>query len=163
MFAETRGAKSARWERRRETREGATCQGEMCHSLTPCHLHKQTYITGRQAASYVFPFMFPHARSHKPVSLVSRAVQSFNVAGSTPALTIVLLPAVESTSTPPSSFIHPAPYLINKSAVRSVFLGISERSLRTAVCMQLPLRAGKFDFANARICAWVLTGHYSDA
>jgi len=74
----------------------ATCRGETCHSLTPCHLHKQTYITGRQAASYVFPFMFPHARSHKPVSLVSRAAQSFTVAGSAPALTTVLPPAVES-------------------------------------------------------------------
>lgn len=70
-------------------REGSTCQGETCHSLTPCHLHKQMYITGRQAASYVFPFMFPHARSHKPVSLVSRAAQSFTVAGSAPALTTV--------------------------------------------------------------------------
>lgn len=77
-------------------RKGSTCQGETCHSLIPCHLHKQTYITGRQAASYVFPFMFPHARSHKPVSLVSRAAQSFTVAGSAPALTTVLLPAVES-------------------------------------------------------------------
>lgn len=73
---------------------------ETCHSLTPCHLHKQTYITGRQAASYVFPFMFPHARSHKPVSLVSRAAQSFTVAGSVPALTTVLLPAVESANPP---------------------------------------------------------------
>lgn len=106
---------------RRGTREGATCQGETCHSLSSCHLHKQTYITGRQAASYVFPFMFPHARSHKPVSLVSRAVQSFTVASSTPALTTVLLPAVERAT--PLSPILP-PYLINKSVVRSVFRGI---------------------------------------
>lgn len=81
--------------------KGSTCQGETCHSLIPCHLHKQTYITGRQAASYVFPFMFPHARSHKPVSLVSRAAQSFTVAGSAPALTTVLLPAVESETPSP--------------------------------------------------------------
>lgn len=66
---------------------GGSCRVETCHSLGPCHLHKQTYITGRQAASYVFPFMFPHARSHKPVSPVSRAAQSFNVAGSIAALT----------------------------------------------------------------------------
>lgn len=84
--------------------EGQLLPGrETCHSLIPCHLHKQTYITGRQAASYVFPFMFPHARSHKPVSLVSRAAQSFTVAGSVPALTIVLLPAVEGNL----SLAHP--------------------------------------------------------
>lgn len=100
--------------------QGLARERETCHSLTPCHLHKQTYITGRQAASYVFPFMFPHARSHKPVSLVSRAVQSFTVAGSVPALTTVLLPAVESV--PPLAL-----YLINKSAVRSVFLEVRTR------------------------------------
>lgn len=105
--------------------KGSTCQGETCHSLTPCHLHKQMYITGRQAASYVFPFMFPHARSHKPVSLVSRAAQSFTVAGSAPALTTVLLPAVESE--PPSPSLPPLA-LRNKSAgIRSVFLANPER------------------------------------
>lgn len=97
-------------ERPGGARGGPTCQGETCHSLTPCHLHKQTYITGRQAASYVFPFMFPHARSHKPVSLVSRAAQSFTVAGSAPALTTVLLPAVESTPlAPPLPPFAPCP------------------------------------------------------
>lgn len=110
--------RGARMKGVRGRREGGGGQGlarerETCHSLTPCHLHKQTYITGRQAgrqaASYVFPFMFPHARSHKPVSLVSRAVQSFTVAGSVPALTTVLLPAVESAPSPPPPPPRPLP------------------------------------------------------
>lgn len=82
--------------RRRRRREGSKSTVQRCIYLeqgtrevhqrrvthfASCHLHKQTYITDRQPASYVFPFMFPHARSHKPVSLLSRAAQSFNVAG----------------------------------------------------------------------------------
>lgn len=52
---------------------------------------------GKHAASYVFPFMFPHERSHKPVSLVSRAAQSFTVAGSVAALPTVLLSATQKS------------------------------------------------------------------
>lgn len=59
-----------------------------CRSLSLCHLHKQTYIKSRQATSYVFSFMFPHACSHKPVSLVSCAAQSFNVACSAHPTTV---------------------------------------------------------------------------
>ena len=68
-----------------------------CHSLGPCHLHKQTYITGRLHSSgspalvYIrAPFYVPtraraRALSHKPVSLLSRAAQSFTVSPATRA------------------------------------------------------------------------------